>query len=99
MTDKFSAPPRKARPELRPASLEEFSNGAAMVLSQQPPRPLKPVRLNLDLTPDFHDRVKRRAADLRLTGAQYVRELILKDLQDRILDSLSSTLSDVTQHK
>jgi hypothetical protein len=57
-----------------------------MVHSQQPPRPLKPVRLNIDLTPDFHERVKRRAADLRLTGAQYVRELISKDLQDQILE-------------
>jgi hypothetical protein len=86
MTSKFSVLPRTDRPQLRPASLDEFSNDAGMVLSQQQPRPLKPVRLNLDLTPDFHERVKLRAADLRLTGAQYVRELILKDLQDRILD-------------
>ena len=86
MTSKFKLRPHTARPELHPASSEEFSNDAGMVHSQQPPRPLKPVRLNLDLTPDFHERVKLRAADLRLTGAQYVRELILKDLQNRILD-------------
>jgi len=85
MTQKFTVPPHTAKPEPRPSSPEEFSNGAGMVLSQQQPRPLKPVRLNLDLTPDFHERVKRRAADLRMTGAQYVRELILRDLQDRIL--------------
>jgi hypothetical protein len=86
MNSKFKLQPHTARPELRPASSEEFSNDAGMVHSQQPPRPLKPVRLNLDLTPDFHERMKLRAADLRLTGAQYVRKLILKDLQDRILD-------------
>ncbi|MDN7182386.1 hypothetical protein M0D69_31085 [Caballeronia sp. SEWSISQ10-4 2] len=86
MTSKFKLQPHTARPELRPASPEDFSNDAGMVRSQQQPRPLKPVRLNLDLTPDFHERVKLRAAYLRLTGAQYVRELILKDLQDRILD-------------
>jgi hypothetical protein len=86
MDNKFELLPRAARSEPRPSSLEEFSNDAGMVHSQPPPRPLKPVRLNLDLTPDFHERVKRRAADLRMTGAQYVRELISKDLQDRILD-------------
>jgi hypothetical protein len=85
MNSKFKvAPNQNAEP--RPASTEEFGNGAAMVRSQKAVRPLKPVRLNLDLTPDFHERVKRRAADLRLTGAQYVRELILKDLRDRILE-------------
>jgi hypothetical protein len=81
----FVLQPHAAKPEPRPTSVEEFCNDAGMVRSQQPPRPLKPVRLNLDLTPDFHERVKRRAADLRMTGAQYVRELILRDLQDRIL--------------
>jgi hypothetical protein len=86
MTSKFKLQPHTARPELRPNSPEEFSNDAGMVRTQQPSRALKPVRLNIDLTPDFHERVKRRAADLRLTGAQYVRELILKDLHDRILE-------------
>ncbi|MGF6858217.1 plasmid partition protein ParG [Paraburkholderia sp. CI3] len=86
MTSKFKLAPSIASPEPRPANAEEFANGAGMVHSQQPQRPLKPVRLNLDLTPDLHERVRRRAADLRLTGAQYVRELILKDLKDRILE-------------
>ena len=86
MSSKFKLPAHTTKPEPLPASPEEFSNGAVMVRSQQQPRPLKPIRLNLDLTPDFHERVKLRAADLRLTGAQYVRELILKDLQERILD-------------
>lgn len=83
---KFKLQPHTGRPELRPNSPEEFSNDAGMVRTQQPSRALKPVRLNIDLTPDFHERVKRRAADLRLTGAQYVRELISKDLQDLILE-------------
>jgi len=84
--NKFTVLPRTVRPDPRPASLEEFSNDAGMVRSQQPPRPLKPVRLNLDLEPSFHERAKLRAAELRMTGAQYVRELISKDLRDRILE-------------
>jgi hypothetical protein len=86
MTSKFKLPLPSATTEPRPTSTEEFASSAGMVRSQQQLRPLKPIRLNLDLTPDLHERVKLRAADLRLTGAQYVRELILKDLQDRILD-------------
>jgi hypothetical protein len=86
MTSKFKLPPPTATPKSRPASLEEFSNDAGMVHSQQPPRPLKPIRLNLDLEPSFHERAKVRAAELRMTGAQYVRELISRDLRDRILD-------------
>ncbi|MGF6877270.1 plasmid partition protein ParG [Paraburkholderia sp. MM5477-R1] len=86
MTSKFKLPLPAATAEPRPTNTEEFANGAGMVHSQQPQRPLKPVRLNLDLTPDLHERVRRRAADLRLTGAQYVRELILKDLRDRMLE-------------
>ncbi|OJA91921.1 hypothetical protein BGV71_03270 [Burkholderia ubonensis] len=86
MTSKFKLQPQTSRPGPRPNSPEEFSNDAGMVHSQQQPRALKPVRLNIDLTPDFHEQVRRRAADLRLTGAQYVRELISKDLQDRILE-------------
>ncbi|MBU9556032.1 hypothetical protein [Burkholderia multivorans] len=85
MTSKFKLQPHTIRPGPHPNSPDEFSNDAGMVHSQQPPRALKPVRLNIDLTPDFHEQVRRRAADLRLTGAQYVRQLISKDLQDRIL--------------
>lgn len=86
MTSKFKLPQPESTTESPPTDAEEFANGAGMVRSQKPPRPLKPVRLNIDLTPDFHERVKRRAAGLRLTGAQYVRELISKDLLDRILE-------------
>jgi hypothetical protein len=86
MNNKFKLPVHTTKPEPPPDSPEDFSNGAVLVRSQQQPRPLKPIRLNLDLTPDLHERLKLRIADLRLTGAQYVRGLILKDLQDRILD-------------
>jgi hypothetical protein len=86
MTNKFKLLPRTPRSASHPSSPEEFSSDAGLVHSQRPPRPLKPVRLNLDLTPDFHEQVKRRAVDLRMTCAQYVRELISKDLQDRVLD-------------
>jgi len=86
MTSKFRLPPRTATPEQRPTSLEEFANDAGMVHSQQPPRPLKPVRLNVELEPSLHERAKLRAAELRMTSAQYVRELISMDLRDRILE-------------
>ncbi|RQH00194.1 hypothetical protein [Paraburkholderia dinghuensis] len=84
MNTKFKLSPNQ-HAEPQPATAEEFANAAGMVRSQQAERPLKPVRLNLDLTPSFHERLKLRAAELRLTGAQYIRELVLKDLRESIL--------------
>ncbi|WP_345812561.1 hypothetical protein AAGS40_00850 [Paraburkholderia sp. PREW-6R] len=86
MTSKFKLSLPASTTEPRPISTEDFANAAGMVRSQREPRPPKPVRLNLDLAPDLHARVKLRAANLRFTGAQYVRELILKDLADQILE-------------
>lgn len=86
MDKKFKLPPPSAKSEPIPASSEAFSNGATMVQSQQPSRPLAPVRLNLDLSVEIHEQVRRRATDLRMSIAQYVRELIRKDLQERILE-------------
>ena len=86
MTSKFRLPPRTATPESRPTSLEEFANDAGMVHSQLPQRPLKPVRLSVELEPSLHERAKLRATALRMTSAQYVRELISMDLRDRILE-------------
>lgn len=63
-----------------PSSVAEFAAGAAMVQSQSSERPPKPVRLNLDLDPDTHDRLKRRALDQKKTVAGLVRQLIDSEL-------------------
>ncbi|BEH58740.1 hypothetical protein [Burkholderia pseudomallei] len=63
-----------------PATVEEFSAGAAMVRSQTGSRPAKPVRLNLDLDPETHRRLKMRAVESGTTIAQLVRELIMREL-------------------
>ncbi len=63
-----------------PATAEEFAAGAAMVQSQAGSRPVKPVRLNLDLDPDTHRRLKIRAVESGTSIAQLVRELIAREL-------------------
>lgn len=63
-----------------PATVEEFAAGAAMVQSQAGARPAKPVRLNLDLDPETHRRLKLRAVESGTTIAQLVRELIVREL-------------------
>lgn len=63
-----------------PASVEEFAAGAAMVKSQVGERSIKPVRLNLDLDPATHRRLKVRAAESGKSIAQLVRELIDREL-------------------
>lgn len=63
-----------------PATVEEFSADAAMVKSQVGSRPAKPVRLNLDLAPETHRRLKMRAVESGTTIAQLVRELIAREL-------------------
>jgi hypothetical protein len=85
MTSKFQISRPASTAEPQPTSADEFVNGASLVRSQLPERAPKPVRLSTDLTPDVYERMKRRSAELRLTGSQYIRALILKDLQDRIL--------------
>ncbi|WP_257825085.1 CopG family transcriptional regulator [Burkholderia glumae] len=70
----------KAAPGSPPATVEEFAAGAAMVQSQTGSRPPKPVRLNLDLDPETHRRLKIRAIESDTTIAQFVRELIVREL-------------------
>lgn len=79
----ISRPASPAEPQ--PTNADEFINGANLVRSQTRERTPKPVRLSTDLAPDVYERMKRRSAELRFTGAQYIRALILNDLQDRIL--------------
>jgi len=63
-----------------PTSTAEFVSGAAMVQSQTGERPPKPVRLNLDLDPEVHRRLKLRATELGISIAQLVRLLITREL-------------------
>jgi predicted HicB family RNase H-like nuclease len=63
-----------------PATTAEFVAGAAMVQSQAGSRPVKPVRLNLDLDPETHRRLKMRAVESGTSIAQLVRELIAREL-------------------
>ncbi|MFM0197776.1 plasmid partition protein ParG [Paraburkholderia strydomiana] len=78
---KFKIAPKATQPAAAaPASVEAFAAGAAMVKSQAGDRPAKPVRLNLDLDPETHRRLKVRAAEAGKSIAQMVRELIDREL-------------------
>ena len=63
-----------------PVSAEQFAAGAAMVQSQTGGRPLKPVRVNFDLDPETHRRLKMRALNRGASVAQIVRQLIEDEL-------------------
>lgn len=74
----------QASPQPAPApgagSARQFIEGAAMVATQSTQRPLKPVRINIDLSPDLHRRIKQRALDLDTSIAEYIRSLINRDM-------------------
>lgn len=63
-----------------PISREEFVSGASMVRSQVGDRPVKPIRLNFDLDPAVHQRLRLLAAERSKTVAEIVRQLILREL-------------------
>jgi predicted HicB family RNase H-like nuclease len=63
-----------------PTSIEEFAAGATLVQSQIGPRPAKPVRLNVDLDPETHRRLKMRAVESGVSIAELVRALIAREL-------------------
>lgn len=63
-----------------PLSAQEFVSGAALVQSQAGTRPPKPIRLNLDLDPDLHRKLKMRAVETGVSVAQIVRELIVREV-------------------
>ena len=78
---KFKIAPKVSQPTAAaPASVEAFAAGAEMVKSQVGDRPAKPIRLNLDLDPTTHRRLKIRAAESGKSIAQLVRELIAREL-------------------
>lgn len=74
------APTPKGSPAGKPTTKEEFVTGASMVQSQASSRPPKPIRLNLDLEPELHRRLKLRAVESGVTIAQLVRSLITREL-------------------
>ncbi|AJW93570.1 hicB family protein (plasmid) [Burkholderia gladioli] len=69
-----------SHPSSEPMTHAEFAAGAAMVQSQAGNRPAKPIRLNLDLDPDLHRRLKVRAAEAGISIAELVRGLITREL-------------------
>ena len=73
---KVAVKPLAPAPASASASAEAFVAGAAMVQSQTMGRPLKPVRLNLDLDPATHQRLKMRAIERGTNVATLVRDLI-----------------------
>lgn len=64
----------------KPTSAAEFASGASLVQSQTGSRPPKPVRLNLDLDPETHRRLKMRAVESSVSIAELVRSLIAREL-------------------
>ena len=70
----------KAKTDTAPVSREEFVTGSAMYQTQTGGRPLKPVRVNFDIDPDTHRRLKIRAIDRGMSVALLVRQLIDTEL-------------------
>lgn len=64
----------------KPMTTAEFAAGAALVQSQTGNRPAKPIRLNLDLDPELHRRLKVRAAEAGISIAELVRGLITREI-------------------
>lgn len=66
--------------ERSPTTKDEFVAGASLVQSQASSRPEKPIRLNLDLDPTVHKKLKIRAVENGTSVAALVRDLILREL-------------------
>lgn len=77
---KFKIAPRHAVEAPSP-SIEAFGNAAPLVRAQSDGRPPKPVRLNLDLDPATHKRLKLAAIESGETVAAIVRRWIDHGLQ------------------
>jgi hypothetical protein len=63
-----------------PASIAAFGDAAAMAQSQAGGREPRPIRLNLDLSPEVHKALKRRAVDQGESVASVVRRLITQHI-------------------
>lgn len=63
-------------PASRIAATRQFVDGAAMVQSQAPEYPVKPKRLNVDLDPQTHTKLKVAAAAANVAMADLIRTWI-----------------------
>jgi len=61
-------------------SVDQFIGSAALSDAVTQGRPLKPIRLNLDLAVDLHRRLKIRAAERGISISQLVRNVIEREL-------------------
>jgi hypothetical protein len=77
---KVSSKPAAAPAPATAGTAAQFAAGAAMVQSQTGGRALKPIRVNFDMDPEAHQRLKMRAVMRGISIAQLVRELIENDL-------------------
>jgi predicted HicB family RNase H-like nuclease len=77
---KFKIGPVSSQRSPEPATREEFVSGASLIRSQAGSRPVKPIRLNLDLDPEIHKRLKLRAVETETSVAALVRDLIVREL-------------------
>ena len=77
---KFKIMPRLPDAELLPANIAEFGAGAALVKSQGSDRPVKPIRLNLDIDPALHQRLKEAAFHRNEKISVLVRQWIIYGL-------------------
>lgn len=59
---------------------QQFVDGAAMVLSQGGQHPVKPKRLNVDLDPLDHKRLKVAAAAANVSMADLIRQWVHEKL-------------------
>jgi len=80
---KFKITPRLPVADSLPANIAEFGAGAALVKSQSPDRPVKPVRLNLDIDPALHQRLKEaafyRSEKISVLVRQWITDGLEKD--------------------
>ncbi len=67
-------------PVSRLAATRQFVDGAAMVQSQAGEFPVKPKRLNVDLDPLEHQRLKVAAAAANVSMADLIREWVREKL-------------------
>ncbi|RQV02812.1 hypothetical protein DF039_35760 [Burkholderia cenocepacia] len=67
-------------PVSRITAEQQFVDGAAMVQSQAHDYPVKPKRLNVDLDPQTHKKLKVAAAAANLAMADLIRSWITEKL-------------------
>ncbi|HHT8966386.1 TPA: hypothetical protein ACT5CR_005463 [Burkholderia cenocepacia] len=75
-----SAVPLAIDPVARIAATQQFVDGASMVQSQAPDYPVKPKRLNVDLDPQTHKKLKVAAAAANVAMADLIRMWISEKL-------------------